>query len=461
MYKLIDGTELYTAKETDQITGDLADLNTEDKSNLVAAVNEITVSGNIDRAARQQIAQVRQSLNDETTRAMSQELVLNNKIDAEIERAAGVESQLTDAIDTKADVSALDDYYTKTETDNLLHDKADASALDDYYTKTEADNLLHDKADSNNVYTKSESNTLLAAKANSTDVYDKNAVDTLLNTKADSSQLNNFYTKSDTYSKQETNTLLSAKADSTALANYYSKTETDTLLSAKADSSSVYTKSEVYDKNAVDTLLNAKADSIDTYTKSETDSAITGLISDGTVQADKTWSSSKISGELATKTSYPKGFVYIQLKGKSSPADMGMQPATGCSWVDITADYASFPYIKIGSGTTQIGHNAYHRHTMSHTHGMQNHTHGHSHIAYMGCYSSNNEAGGYGLGLQSGFKNRVMVSAPSNVGTSWDATGPSNNTTEAASNSNTSYDGNSSQQTVEVNATYAVVWEVQ
>ena len=45
-----------------------------------------------------------------------------------------------------------------------------------------------------------------------------------------------------------------------------------------------------------------------------------------------------------------------------------------------------------------------------------------------------------------------MVSAPSNVGTSTDSTGPSS--------TYTSYDGSSAEQTVEVNASGMKIWKV-
>lgn len=60
--------------------------------------------------------------------------------------------QLADAINV-ALATALLDYYTKTEVDNLLADKADAATT---YTETEVDNLLSAKANAADVYTKLE-----------------------------------------------------------------------------------------------------------------------------------------------------------------------------------------------------------------------------------------------------------------------------------------------------------------
>ena len=67
-------------------------------------------------------------------------------------------------------------------------------ALDNYYTKNETDLLLE------NYYLK-------------TETYSKNEVNYFLNSKADSSQLNNYYTKSETYSQSQINTYLSTKLD--------------------------------------------------------------------------------------------------------------------------------------------------------------------------------------------------------------------------------------------------------
>ena len=192
------------------------------------------------------------------------------------------------------------------------------------------------------------------------------------------------------------------------------------------------------------------------------------VIDDNVISQDKTWSSDKISSMLGT--TYPEGYVYQQLYfpavtigGKSysagwgkTPAELGMTPASGCKWEEFTKAFtdAGKQYLKIMNNTSQSGHNAYHRHS-------HDHAHIHSHIAYTGCYSTKNEAGGYGLGGQPGFQNRVMVSAPSNVGTSTDSTGPSSwNGSQWFSNIYTSYNGNSSEQTVEVNASGMKIWKV-
>ena len=75
----------------------------------------------------------------------------------------------------------LDDYYTKTETDDLLDEKANAVNT---YDKEEVDDLLADKADIADVYDKTEVddivdglNTSISAKADSSDVYTKSEID--------------------------------------------------------------------------------------------------------------------------------------------------------------------------------------------------------------------------------------------------------------------------------------------
>jgi hypothetical protein len=60
----------------------------------------------------------------------------------------------------------LDNYYTETETDDLLDTKADQSTT---YTKTETDDLLDTKADQSTTYTKTETDDLLDTKPSSAD----------------------------------------------------------------------------------------------------------------------------------------------------------------------------------------------------------------------------------------------------------------------------------------------------
>lgn len=76
----------------------------------------------------------------------------------------------TNAANSAASItSALSNYYTKTQTDDLLDDKANTSAV---YTKTETDALLNAKADASAVYTKTQTDDLLNAKADTSALLD-------------------------------------------------------------------------------------------------------------------------------------------------------------------------------------------------------------------------------------------------------------------------------------------------
>ena len=119
---------------------------------------------------------------------------------------------------------ALDDFvnyaYSKAETDQLLDSKADSSDLEDYYTKAETDALLTD------YYDKSATDSLLAAKADASDLadyYTKSESDILWATKANISDLNDYYTKT------AADTLLADKADASALNDYYTKTQSEAV----------------------------------------------------------------------------------------------------------------------------------------------------------------------------------------------------------------------------------------
>ena len=79
-----------------------------------------------------------------------------------------------------------EDYYDKTEVDDLLDLKADKSNT---YTKTEVDNALNLKADKSTTYTKSQVDSALALKVDASSVYTKGQTDTLLNAKANTSDL--------------------------------------------------------------------------------------------------------------------------------------------------------------------------------------------------------------------------------------------------------------------------------
>ena len=109
---------------------------------------------------------------------------------------------------------------------------------ENYYNKTEVDDLLDTKADADSVYTIGEVNSLLSGKANAADVYTKEQVDTALAGKADVSDLPDMDLY---YTKTATDTLLATKAEATTTA---------AALATKAD------KSDTYTKEQVDTLID-------------------------------------------------------------------------------------------------------------------------------------------------------------------------------------------------------------
>ena len=168
--------------------------------------------------------------------------------------AGGLESEtqiynLTEQVEEITEQVIGDNYYDKTEVDDLLVTKADAATT---YTKTEVDTALNLKADRSTTYTKTETNNLLAGKADASDTYTKAQVNSKLSLKAD---------KATTYTKTETDTLLGYKANASQV---YTMSQTDLLLNDKADKSTTYTKTQV------DDALALKADSADLATVATT-----------------------------------------------------------------------------------------------------------------------------------------------------------------------------------------------
>ena len=164
----------------------------------------------------------------------------------------------------------------------------------------------------------------------------------------------------------------------------------------------------------------------------------------------------KTNLNLSSAVQYPLGYVYMQLynptnaQWEENPIDLQMTPVTGCKWEEITSDFASYPYLKIGSGTTQTGHNAYHSHSGGNLKiggefgVISNGANGHwlSMAAVYG-WSTNHLSGydGYTTSVNMNGHNAVYHN-----GTNWSGT--------------TSYNGSSAEQTNEVNASNIKIWKV-
>ena len=113
--------------------------------------------------------------------------------------AGGLESEtqiynLTEQVEAITEQVIGDNYYDKTEVDDLLDTKADKATT---YTKTEVDTALNLKADKSTTYTKTETNNLLAGKADASDTYTKTQVDDALALKANSADLATVATTGD------------------------------------------------------------------------------------------------------------------------------------------------------------------------------------------------------------------------------------------------------------------------
>lgn len=110
-----------------------------------------------------------------------------------------------------------DDYYTKTQVDDLLDLKADAATT---YTKTEVDAALALKADKSTTYTKTQVDAALALKADASSVYTKGQVDAALDLKADASSV---------YTKTQVDNALALKANTADLATVATTGDYDDL----------------------------------------------------------------------------------------------------------------------------------------------------------------------------------------------------------------------------------------
>ncbi len=124
--------------------------------------------------------------------------------------------------------------------------------LDDYYDKTEIDDLLDNKADVSDIpdisglATKQELTSGLSAKADKTDTYTKTEVDNLI------PDVSGFATKTElgTLSDNVGQALSALGQSLNGTNNRVSTLETD-----KADKSTTYTKTETYSKTEIDSIL--------------------------------------------------------------------------------------------------------------------------------------------------------------------------------------------------------------
>ena len=135
---------------------------------------------------------------------------------------------------------------------------------ENYYNKTEVDDLLDAKADASSVYTKTQVDSALALKANAADVYTKSQTDTKLDLKANTEYVNAQLDVIDD-ALDDLAAVVAGKANSS---DVYTKAQVDSSLALKANAADVYTKTQV------DNALALKANAADVYTKAETDAKI-------------------------------------------------------------------------------------------------------------------------------------------------------------------------------------------
>ena len=186
-------------------------------------------------------------------------------------------------------------YYTKIQTDTLLNLKLNSSVIDNYYTKTESNNLYTTITAWNNNNTTI--NSQLNLKANITDLnnyytiiqtdniitnyYNRNYIDDKFSQYYTSAAVDNLldtYTYEKSYIDMNQSiviTNLGTKADKTQLDNYYNQTTTNSLLDNYYNKTSVDNK--YYNITGVNSLLLNKADKLslnDYYEKSYIDSVL-------------------------------------------------------------------------------------------------------------------------------------------------------------------------------------------
>ena len=174
---------------------------------------------------------------------------------------------ISDLVTTEELVEALDDYYTKEESDARFQPKGD------YATKDELDL----KADKDDVYTKTESDNKYQPKGDyltSADTYVKDEIDDKLDDKLDASaytpcDLSNYYTKQETSSKTQIDTALARKADNDKV---YTKTESDNKYQPKGNyQEKLIAGANITISGNVISASGGGGEPVDAYTKAESD----------------------------------------------------------------------------------------------------------------------------------------------------------------------------------------------
>ena len=237
-----DVNDALNTKFDKSLAGDLSQLNTDDKSSIVNAINSVN---------RQSIP-----IATETTVGVVKVDGTTTTVDADgtihAVGGGGGGGGTTDyaALSNKPKINnvelsgnkSLDELNiaAKDTTEQTLTSKADK---EDTYTKQQVEELIATeglkKADKNYV------DTALETKANITDVYDRATIDSKIDSVNEdvNTQLTLKANVTDVYNKQETNELINEKTTSKA-----DQTYVDTQLALKADKEDTYTKQQVDQK---------------------------------------------------------------------------------------------------------------------------------------------------------------------------------------------------------------------
>lgn len=214
-----------------------------------------------------------------------------------------LENDVAELESDKADVSALTNFYTKSQVDEII-EALPQTDLANYYTKAQTEAKIDEKiaeippTDLSNYYTKAQVDEKIAESGtfDPTQYYTKTQTDNLLSTKANISAFNNYYNKTETDAlidgvSDEVDAVAGDLAtlqgvvngntsDITSLQNAValkaSQADLSALTSRVADNETAISnlQSSRYTKTEVDTLLDAKANVVDVYNKTQIDAMI-------------------------------------------------------------------------------------------------------------------------------------------------------------------------------------------